>query len=895
VGTSSDTPSTPHLMTDEAVRLGAALSERYRILREVGAGGMATVYLAEDVKHQRRVALKVLRAELGAVLGTERFLSEINVTANLQHPHLLPLFDSGEADGLLFYVMPYVEGESLRARLERERQLPVEDAVRLAAAVAAALDYAHRQGVIHRDLKPENILLHDGQPLVADFGIALAVSNAGGGRVTQTGLSLGTPQYMSPEQASGDRAVDARSDIYSLGAVLYEMLTGEAPHTGATSQAVLARLLTEKPRSVQVVRPSVPAHVAAAVECALEKLPADRFATVREFTDVLEGRRVLPTATSRGGVTSGAAVRSWRDAARHPLTLAALAVAVIGWGGMLGRPRPVPPPSADTVVQFEFTPAPEEGHLGEGAPFAISPDGRAIAYRAALPAEQAQLYYREMRNLGSRRIADASNVGSITFSPDGRSIAFLAAGESVYRMRLDQAGSPTLVARDSSLMGVAWAGDNIIVGRNFGPLLIFPAVGGPSRPLLALDTAQGEASQRWPTYLGDGETLLYQSVQSDGRTARLAVASLRTARSTVLDLPGYPMGRVDDLLVYLDNNSSRIAGVPFDFTRWRTTAPGATLVDSVGRGFALSHGGTLLFMRGSAVREAELVELDMNGTRHTLMPGRRRLAHPRYSPDGRRVAVGLATDATNEIWLHDRRTGTFTPAVRSAARRPEWSPDGRDLLFVRGGGMAELWRQPADGTAPAVRAQAPSERGQPVQGIFTPDGRHLVYRTGFNGDDVWYRTWEGDTTSLPLAADPSFIERNTSISPDGRWAAYASNESGIYQVYVRPFPGPGPRHAITVDGGDTPVWSPDGRSIYYVNGPYFEVAAITLPDLLVTRRRLFPHGAIMQEWWRNWDLSPDGTRFLVAGSAGAIDRPEPLVVIHNWTAEVRARRAEMKW
>jgi tRNA A-37 threonylcarbamoyl transferase component Bud32 len=258
------------IMADAAVRLNAALADRYRIDREIGAGGMATVYLAEDLKHRRRVALKVLRPELGAVLGPERFLSEINVTANLQHPHLLPLFDSGEADGLLFYVMPYVEGESLRARLERERQLPVDDAVRIANAVASALDYAHRHGVIHRDLKPENILLHDGQPLVADFGIALAVSNAGGGRVTQTGLSLGTPQYMSPEQATGDRVIDARSDIYSLGAVLYEMLTGEAPHSGATSQAIIARLLTEKPRSIRAVRPSVSVHVDAAVERAGE-------------------------------------------------------------------------------------------------------------------------------------------------------------------------------------------------------------------------------------------------------------------------------------------------------------------------------------------------------------------------------------------------------------------------------------------------------------------------------------------------------------------------------------------------------------------------------------------------------------------------------------------------
>src|SRR5437773_5364280 len=239
---------------DAAAQLKTALGGRYEIAREIGRGGMATVYLARDVRHNRNVALKVLEPELGAVLGVERFLAEIRVTANLQHPNLLPLFDSGQANGLLFYVMPYVEGESLRHRLDREHQLPVDEAVRIAVAVANALEHAHRHGVIHRDLKPENILLQSGQPMVADFGIALAISNAGGARITQTGLSLGTPQYMSPEQATGDRAIDARTDIYSLAAVLYEMLTGEPPHIGNSVQAIIARVLTERPQSVRTMR-----------------------------------------------------------------------------------------------------------------------------------------------------------------------------------------------------------------------------------------------------------------------------------------------------------------------------------------------------------------------------------------------------------------------------------------------------------------------------------------------------------------------------------------------------------------------------------------------------------------------------------------------------------------
>ena len=246
-------------------RLSKALEGRYSIEREIGAGGMATVYLAQDVKHSRNVALKVLKPELAAVLGGERFLTEITTTANLQHPHILPLFDSGEADSFLYYVMPYIEGDSLRDRLDRERQLPVKEAVALAEAVASALDYAHRHDVIHRDIKPANILLHDGNPVVADFGIALAVSAAGGGRMTETGLSLGSPHYMSPEQATADRDLSARSDVYSLACVLYEMLAGDPPHTGPTPQSILMRILTEDPRPVTESRKSVPPNVTAAI------------------------------------------------------------------------------------------------------------------------------------------------------------------------------------------------------------------------------------------------------------------------------------------------------------------------------------------------------------------------------------------------------------------------------------------------------------------------------------------------------------------------------------------------------------------------------------------------------------------------------------------------------
>src|SRR5881227_3003440 len=276
-------------VADLLTRLRLALVDRYTLERELGAGGMATVYLAQDLKHDREVALKVLRPDLAAVLGAERFLQEIRISAKLDHPHILTLIESGADDGFVWYILPLVRGESLRAKLTREKQLRLEEALTITRQIASALDYAHRHGVIHRDIKPENILLHEGEAMLADFGIALAVQESGGNRLTETGLSLGTPHYMSPEQATGSRSLDARSDLYSLASVLYEMLVGEPPMTGKTVQAVIAKLLTEPAMHVRTVRETVSVPVDAAIAKALSKVPADRFTSVSEFMRALDG------------------------------------------------------------------------------------------------------------------------------------------------------------------------------------------------------------------------------------------------------------------------------------------------------------------------------------------------------------------------------------------------------------------------------------------------------------------------------------------------------------------------------------------------------------------------------------------------------------------------------
>ena len=305
--------SVPDPLPTPLEQLTAALADRYRVEHVLGEGGMATVYVARDLKHNRDVALKVLKPELAAVLGAQRFLKEIELTASLQHPHILPLYDSGSADGVLFYVMPLVHGKSLRDRLDAEKLLSVDETIRITRQVAAALDFAHRKGIVHRDIKPENILLSDGEALLTDFGIALALTEAGGERLTGTGLSMGTVQYMSPEQASGERDLDARSDVYSLGAVTYEMLAGEPPVTGPSPRAMIAKLMTERPTSLRVVRDVVPRSLDAAVMKALAKAPIDRFSSAREFADALTAPEAPVVAPAR----PTHADRHLRDARRH--------------------------------------------------------------------------------------------------------------------------------------------------------------------------------------------------------------------------------------------------------------------------------------------------------------------------------------------------------------------------------------------------------------------------------------------------------------------------------------------------------------------------------------------------------------------------------------------------
>jgi eukaryotic-like serine/threonine-protein kinase len=876
------------LLTADLDRVARALADRYRIERELGRGGMATVYLAHDLKHDRPVAVKVLHPDLGVALGGDRFLSEIRTTARLQHPHILPLLDSGEAAGLLYYVMPFVTGETLRTRLERERQLPIDHALRIAGEVADALAHAHGLGVIHRDIKPENILLQGGHALVADFGIALAVQQAGGQRMTQTGLSLGTPQYMSPEQAMGERTIDARSDIYALGAVTYEMLVGEPPFTGPTVQAIVAKVLSERPTPPHTVRDTVPPAVEVAVLTALAKLPADRFTTAAEFAAALTDRATTTALSaaqrSPRGVTGGA---RWRD----PLVLGlGTAVAVLA-GAVVMLARPTGLASDPFPVRAVIT-AGVEGPIG---PAALSPDGQSIVYSGQSPSGGGRvLYLRRLDQLTSREIVGtAAPAGAPVFSPDGKWVAYIAGRRRLVKVPLD-GGPPVQLAEVADFGGVDWStSGEIVVGAGIDEglqgLYRVKATGGPLVPLTRVDTARKELSHQSPRVLPDGKTVLFTIWFGSVKQSEIAAASLDDGKVVPLGISGAtPLGVVDDHLVYLNAEGAAMA-MPFDLRGLRgvgtpTSVQTEIRVQSGGGSdhneAFLSHAGGLVYLRGNDNRR--LVWVDRRGAPTPVPAAAREFVHVRLSPSGRQVAVVIVTGAKRDLWTLDLEAGTLTPLTTTGAtRNATWSADGRRILYASThSGRAALWWHPIDGSGPAELAAVP--RHNPWMVDLSPDGRIVVFNAIYDG------TFNLETLSLDsthqatdLSSSPTATEANGRFSPDGRWVAYHSDESGRNEVYLRASTATGGRVQVSANGGRRPVWGRDGRRIFYWEGSRMVAAALALDPAprVVSREPLF-EGRFDDDF----DVSPDGSRFLMIESETS---GLSLVVVPQWRSELR--------
>jgi Tol biopolymer transport system component len=894
------------LVPDVAGRLTAALSDRYRLERELGAGGMATVYLAADLKHDRQVAIKVLKPELAAVLGADRFVQEIKTTAALQHPHILPLFDSGQAivpplrvaergtggEAFLYYVMPYIEGETLRTRLNREHQLGVEEAVKITTEVADALDYAHRHGVIHRDIKPENILLHDGRPMVADFGIALAVSAAAGGRMTETGLSLGTPHYMSPEQATADRDITGRSDIYSLAAVLYEMLTGDPPHTASSAQAIIMKIVTEDVAPVTKLRKTVPPNVAAALGMALEKLPADRFDSAKAFREALTRPGFRSGEATVAALSAPGTVRS-----RLPWLIAAasLLTALVAW---LVKPTAKPETRAPWFVDLNV---PDSAEMRNG--LALSPDGSTIAWGGPRA-----LWMRSAGALAPVPVGGTDGGCCPAFSPDGQQLAFVR-GRELYVIPVTGGTGKLLGTGFSAGDDIAWTADGYIVGvsdagglAGFGGLIRVPASGGAVEQFTHLDTLAGEAAHWSPRALPNGQGVLFTIVpaaRTDSLGLRIAVVGPRGGPHTVV-MPGRvaTFAPPDHLIV--TSGDGTVVAVPFDLATRRLTGDPAPL-------FTVPQAAATFTWRGYAT----------------------------VGPSGNVVYVG-GTDPPRElVWVD--RTGRMTPAEfdsRFAFRRPSISRDGGVIAFeafldsdrptievrelrtgadsrieIPGGRVSDVWMA-GDGHTLLFRAVAPGKRGifsaqlgrlrehtlllsdaAALKPSLSPDG-HILYvvRAGDRSlQFVAYPLGQPQSAEQVLLTGGNDPAWEPQVSPDGRWVAYVEAGGSGGELYVRSTdPNRTERWSVSSPVGASIAWSRNAEELYFITRDTMKVAHVSVSPTFTVHRieSLFALRAeyaagISTETLASFAVGADG-RFLIARQRSGASGGNRLMLLDDW-------------
>jgi len=892
-------------MLDAVARLTAALADRYRIEREIGAGGMATVYLAHDIKHERRVALKVLKPELAAVLGADRFVVEIKTTAALQHPHILPLYDSGTADGFLFYVMPFIDGETLRAKLDRETQLGIDESVRIATSVADALDYAHRHGVIHRDIKPENILLHEGRPMVADFGIALAVSAAAGGRMTETGLSLGTPHYMSPEQATAEKEISARSDIYSLATVLYEMLTGQPPHTGVSAQKIIMKIITEEPAEVTSLRKSVPANVAAAVAQGLEKLPADRFENAKAFADALTNRAfTFRTHNAEASGTRGGA-RTWNRVSIGMTVVAAL-LAVL-----LAASTTMPDAAGERpVVRFGLA---DDALLridaGSTRPFGISADGGTIVFRASTDSTPGQLWVRTIGDTRARALDGTVGAFNPAISPDGEWVAFIVANRELRKIRISGGDVVPIATLDAVSAALSWSSNDEIYLERIGPddgIDRVNANGGRAERAIPLDTAAGETRQRRPLVLRDAGIVVYGSYVPRLDEPTLALHRISDGKRVRLDIPGIgALALIDGHLIYSQTDGTLMA-VPFDAKAMRTTGGPVALnlrvgTQPTGTAVGLSEAGTLVYRAAAGgTPTARLDLVDTAGHVVGGVPGEFAVTEiPRFSPTGDRILVGYGNKQGGggalqifvaDLFVIDARSGVPTRVTSgNDAAAASWSSDGKQAIYTKSvGNSFELWRVPVDGGAASRLVELGSI---PVTSAMVPDRLSVVvqmrtYRG--SGPSGMYRVWvDGSARVDTVLAWMGDGVRPTDprVSPDARWISYTDGNTS--DVWVRELNGSAVMQVSTSSTERNPVvWGRDSRHLYYATSDGLVVIELqTSPTLGVRDRRVipgFPNN-------RNYDISPNGTTFVVARPIRASN---DVFVAVNWADE--ARRAWRK-
>jgi eukaryotic-like serine/threonine-protein kinase len=885
----------------------------YEILSAIGAGGMGEVYKARDTRLDRTVAIKVLpthladRAEL-----RERFEREAKTIASLNHPHICTLYDTGHQDDVDFLVMEYIEGETLAQRLQRGA-LPIQQVLQCAIEIADALDKAHRKGITHRDLKPGNIMLTKTGTKLLDFGLAKLAQEAAPvtpasqlptlkSAVTAEGTILGTLQYMAPEQVEA-KEVDARTDIFAFGAVVYEMATGKKAFEGKSSASVMAKIMEAEPPSISSLQPMTPQALDRVVKRCMAKEPDERWQSANDLANELKwisesgSQTVMPAAAGKGIHAIG----------RRGLIFNAGAMLLVGVmiGVAIWNLKPAPTSAPKSVSRFTIAlpPGQQLAVPDNGPAVALSPDGTRLAYFTR-QGSTTQLYLREMNSLEARPIPSAGgaatnlNLGEPFFSPDSQWLGFFAAGK--LKKVLVSGGAAVTLSNVSISEGESWGSQGtIILGNYTGPLLQVSDAGGTPQPLTRLE--KGELTHRWPQLLPGGKAVLFAAGVStaDFANAQVAVQPLGTGERRNLFQGGmYPHYTASGHLVYAQGGT--LMAMPFDPQRLAVTGAALPVVEGVLQSqsngdaqYSFSGTGSLVYVPGVAqATQLKFVWVSRNGAEQAVAAPARAYVNPRISPDGRRVAVGI-TEQERQVWLYDLSRETLTRFTFQGNNNtaPFWTPDGKRIAFSsnKEGQRNPFW-QLADGSGGLERLTT-SEFVQ-IPGSWSPDGQMLAFSevNTSTGYDIWVLRLS-DHKAQPFLKT-SFNENAPQFSPDGRWLAYASDESGGYEVYVQPYPGPGGKWQISTEGGREPMWNRNGRELFYRNGnKMMAVEIITQPSFSAGTPKALFEGPYQTNpvSTPNYDVSADGQRFLMLKAGEQADAPAQINVVLNWFEELKQK------
>ena len=884
----------------------------YEVVSAIGAGGMGEVYRARDTRLHRDVALKILPEVFALDLDRlARLEREAHVLASLNHPNIAAIYGFEYTDGVRALALEMVEGPTLADHVAGT-SLPIDEALGIARQIAAALEAAHDAGVVHRDLKPANIKVRpDGTVKVLDFGLAKAVER-GAARsgsvsmsptlttpaVTGVGTIMGTAAYMSPEQARG-RAVDRRADIWAFGCVLYEMLTGRRAFDGSDVTDVLASVIKSDP-DWHALPSTLPAAVRSVIQHCLKKDPAQRFHDMGDVRLALSGAFHTESAVA---TVSPVTARRRPARAAGTVAIAALPLAALAAAVTWLLTRPAPPP----VDRMAILHSDHAVRLG-GAPgtdVVVTPDGRHVAYTAG-PQGDVRLYLRALDQLAPTPIAaNISNPTHLMMSPDGEWIGFGDIADQVIKKVSIKGGPPLQIANiptGAGYVGATWLPDDSIVFGTSATGLMRVSPGGTPEALTKADQTKGELAHRFPYTLPGGGALLFTIFPGDGQSdsMQIALLDLRTREQRVIVRGGaFPIYAESGHIVYA--NAGTLRAVRFDLGRLEVLGNPVAVVEGVvtksggAASFSISANGTLTYVAGqAAIARRSVVWVDRQGREEETNVPPRAYAYARLSPDGGRVALDIRDDQ-NDVWTWDltRKTLTrltFDPGVN---RAPVWTPDGTRIAFsIAARGTESVFIQAADGSGTPTRVTP--EQGIFLATSFTPDGKQLlVHPSAAAPYDIQIVDIEAKTPPRPLLVEP-YSESNGVVSPDGRWLAYQSNESGRDEIYVRPFPDVNSgRWQVSATGGTRPLWSRDGRELFYFLPPGIIMSAPIEPGSTFaagTPAAVVKGNYLAPQTGRMYDVSPDGQRFLlIKGSRAEGEAPPPpqLIVVQNWLEELK--------